>query len=172
MKKILLTCVSILLLMLSACSVQEKMSPLVFIERLQRADENLVVDAENMYIENNKYILFAWDEVEKAFVMEITADEDGNAKKICLACNKTSKAEKFRLSAESIIKAYAPGDNACEVLSVLMKSEWGYHDTQWHSYAYASGENGMFFSVKSKKLSTESDAVLSLKPNDITLNND
>ena len=168
MKKIKLLFIMIFLLMLSSCSVQENMSSLIFIQRLEKQNKAVVIDTEDMYIKNDEYIVFAGDENEKPFVLSITVDDADNVKKICLACNNTNKAEDFKIFAENIIKAYSPYDDPTEVLSMLFSEEWSYYDTQWYSYASSTMEDSMFFSVKSKKLSTESDARLTLKQNDIT----
>lgn len=171
MKK--LTCIVLILflLILNACSVQETVSPQIFIQRLQKSDENFVFDIDNAFFEENNYICFAaYKSID--IVFEIAADEQGNAKKINLACTRTDKIDSFISCVQSIIATCSPDDDAQTVISELFlvkesSDKCLYYDTQWHEYSAVLSENGLFFSVESKKFVPRSEVEYSLKQNDI-----
>lgn len=168
MKRI--TVVLLLLFILTACSVQEKVNPQIFIERVQNCDENITV--ENVFFEDDVFICFA-DYAQKAnLVFEMATDEHENVKKINLACTQTDKAEEFIYCAESVVKTYAPEDDSAKVIKDLFSSKelsgkCIYYETQWHIYSAVLSENGLYFSSESKKLVPQSDVEFSLKENDI-----
>ena len=167
MKKLILLPLIFVTVMFSSCSVQKTMSSALFIERIQMLNGNIVFDTENAFFEDGKYICFAKNENGTEYIMEFETDESGNAKKICLACRETDKAEEFKLFTKSIIKTYSPDDDTDAVISELSKDTYCHCDTQWHRYSAVNEKKCLFFSVESKKLATSSDAELTLKQNDI-----
>lgn len=172
MKKILVMINLVLIAFLTACSVQEKVSPDIFIERLSERNENFVFDTENCFVEDKKYVFFAKYDIVIDTVFEITTDEQENAEKISLACVQTDKAESFISCTKKVIETYSPDDNADEIITALfdntkLDEKNRYFETQWHSYSAALSKNGLFFSVKNKKLIEESSVEFSLKENDI-----
>lgn len=170
MKKI--ACLVLVFLALTACSVQEKMSPWIFTERIQETDKSISIDTENSYYENGNFVCYASYKDNVRLVFEISTDEHGNSDKISLACTQTDKTDEFVLCAMNVVEAYAPDDSADEVIkNVFLKRELSgkcvYYDTQWHSYAAVLSENGLYFSAESKKLIPQSEVEFSLKQNDI-----
>ncbi len=168
MRKALFMIILICMLILSSCSVQENMSPEIFFERLNKISPDIIYDNENNFIDKRRYLSYIKNKNSTEFLIEIATDEFNNAKKICLVCTATNKTDEFKIITENIINAYAPEDNASEIIGELFGIKWDYYDTQWYRYSSSSDKNCIFFSVESKKLSTESDAKLSLKQNDIT----
>ena len=157
---------------LTACSVQEKMSPWIFVERMRQTDKNLVIDTENSFFENEKMVCYAVYADKTKLVFEISTDEHGNSDKISLACVQTDKAADFVLCAKSIASVYSTEDDSDNVAKELfgtkeLSDECRYYETQWRSYAAVLSENGLYFSVESKKLVPQTEVEFSLKQNDI-----
>lgn len=159
-------------LTLTACSVQEKMSPMIFIERIGQTDKKLIIDTENLFFENKNLVCYAVYAQKTKLVFEISTDEHGNSDKISLACIQTDKAPDFILCAKSVFSVCSPDDDSDAVFKELFGSkelsdECRYYETQWHSYAAVLSENGLFFSIENKKLVPQSEVEFSLKQNDI-----
>lgn len=172
MKKIIIVINAVLIVFLAACSVQEKVSPDIFVERLSAANDSFVFETESCFIDGNKAVFFAKYNNEIDTVFEITEDEQGNAEKISLACTQADKAELFISCVKNVIETYSPDDNSDEILTALFEKiindgKNKYYETQWHSYSAVFSKEGLFFSVKNKKLIKESSVEFSLKENDI-----
>lgn len=159
------------ILFLSACSLQEKMSPRIFFDRLSKINIQLDMENSEQFIEGNDYVCFVSDFNSTEYVFQISVNDSGDAEKISLACNQTDKSADFVSCAKSVIQAYAPDDSADEVTASLfengaIRQKYIYHDTQWHKYSAVASDSGFFFSVSSKKLVPAEEVELSLKPND------
>ncbi len=163
--------VFILLILLSSCSVQENMSPHIFVGRLQKVDDSIVIDIDNMFSENGKYVCYGKYAQTADVVFQMTVNEQGSIKKISLACNQKDKADLFIECVKSVIDIYSDDGSETVKNSLFVKKkisdECIYYDTQWYSYSAVLSENGLFFSAESKKLSPQSEVEFSLKPNDI-----
>ena len=83
MKRII--CAVAALVFLAACSVQENMSPQIFIERLQKNDSRFAVDTDNSFVDGG-FVYFVNYDNGLELVFEISTDEQGNSDKISLAC--------------------------------------------------------------------------------------
>lgn len=163
-------CIFFSLLFLTACSVQEKVNPQIFIERIQKNNKNIAV--ENSFYEDAAFVCFAVYNGNTDIVFEIETDEQKNAKKISLACSQTDKADDFISCAECIIKTYAPDDDSGQVIKELfsqkeINGKFNYYETQWYSYSSVLSENGLYFSAEIKKLVPQTEVEFSLKQNDI-----
>ncbi len=170
MKKVAV--VILLMIFLSSCTVQKKMSPWIFIERVEKNDKNIAFDTGNSFYENEDFVCYATYADMSGFCVEILTDESGNSKKISLACMQTDKTDKFISFSKSVIETYSPDDSADEVIKSLFGNKkinnvFAYHSTQWYDYSAILSENGFYFSVASKKLMPQSEVEFSLKPNDI-----
>lgn len=165
-----ITVLLITVLLLTACSVQERMSPEIFVERLAANDKKFSV--ETFFAAADDFLCFGkYDDA--SVVIKISSDKEKNAKKITLSCIQTNKTESFISCAENLISIYSPNDNSSEVINNLFESKdlndkCVYYDTQWYKYSKIFSKQGLYFSVESKKLSPQNDVELSLKQNDIT----
>lgn len=149
-----------------ACTVQEKMNPMIFIRHFtDSSGEEFSI--EESFDDNGRYIIFFSDKNSEKYVCELETDTFGNIKKICLAGNNTSKAERFEYLFKKVLDVYAPNENPDEIIPDLFKNKWNYVSTQWYDYSYIVSDEGMFASIENKKLATESDARLTLKQSDI-----
>lgn len=152
--------------MFSACTVQEKMNPMIFTERITKLMNEEISIGES-FSKNGRYIIFFSDKSGNNYICELLTDNSENIKKVCLASNNTSKAESFKYLFERIIMIYAPSENSAEIISNLFNKKWNYHTTQWYSYSGIISDEGLFASIENKMLSTQSDAELTLKQSDI-----
>lgn len=167
MKRIVISI--ILIVCLCSCSVQENMSPELFLERFQKYDNNLSI-TDSFYQEDSYICFVRYHNAEIIFY--IFTDCNKNVKKINLACSETDMINEFTDCTESIIRIYSPDDNSEEIINNLFNpeitnSEFRYYNTQWHTYSAICSDNGIYFSVSDKKLAPESEVDFSLKQNDI-----
>ncbi len=166
MKKTLILLIVFALSVFNSCSRQEKMNAEIFVERfIELSDSSVTIEDDFNY--DGKNILFFRDTAGTVFVCELSSDDFGNIKKICLAVNETDKADLMKRYCGLIIATYAPSEDAEAVLSSLFKNNFDYYNTQWYSYSSVKSDEGLFFSINNFRFSTESDAELTLKQNDI-----
>ena len=160
---------TVLMLLLQACSVQEKMSPQIFFDRLSKINTRLVFDTSEQFFEGNEFICFVSDDADNAYAFQVSVTDSGDCEKISLAAEKGDE-NAFKECVKSVIGVYAPDDDAEEVVLSLFNSnsnqKFQYYETQWHSYSFARENECRYFSVSSKKLMPESKVELSLKAND------
>lgn len=159
----------LLILSLSACSVQENMSPELFFGRFEKYDNNISVNSS--FYENDSFVCYTLYH-NADIVFDIKTDNDKNSVKINLACTDTDKIKEFTDCAESVIRIYAPDDNVRDIIDNLfnplkVNNEFRYFSTQWHTYAAVFSDSGLYFTVSSNKLMPESKVEYSLKQNDI-----
>ena len=161
-----------LAMFLSSCTVQEKMSPWIFIERVNKNDNNIIFDVNDSFYSNESFVCYASYNGKKGFCVEIPVDENGNSEKISLACADSDKTDEFVLFSKCIINTYSPDDSVDDVLNHLFENieinnEFIHYETQWYDYSATFSEHGLYFSVESRKISPRSEVEFSLKPNDI-----
>ena len=155
-----------LVLSLCACSVQENMNPLIFLERFAKnaGDEFQINES---FDENGRYIVFFSDKSGETYVCELIYDGNQNIKKICLAGNNPSKADVFELLFENVLEVCAPNENKNEIIPNLFEKKWNYYSTQRFNYSYVMTDEGVFASIENISFATESDVLLTLKQSDI-----
>lgn len=170
MKKTIAAAAAVLALF-SACSVQENMNPKMFIERLAKLDEGLEIDYEKLFIDGNEYSFFAKDENGTGYAFKIKTDADENAIKISVACRDPAARNGFMELIEKTTRVYSPGEDSAEIIKSLFKGDgsdekFSYRETQRRFYSKAEFDDGIYFEVKNRTLCRESEAGLTLKPND------
>lgn len=170
MRKSAIFWVLILLIpILQSCSVQEKMNPQIFFERFLQINKNFVFDTSEQFFDGNEFVCFVDDLNGKSFVFQLSSDDYGDCKKISVCAEKTER-NIFKECVESIIRVYAPEDNPKNIIDSLYSDgnnqKIRYFETQWHIYSAVEENETCYFSVSSKKLASESEVDLSLKPND------
>ena len=171
MKKISVVAV-LILFFLTACTVQETMNPDLFIERFTDQFPEFSVDAEQMFYENEKCVVFLNNQGGRRFAMEMTVDSADVVQKISLACAETDKADDFYNLAESVVKVYAPDEDFKTASKKLFcGKKYSYYETQWYYYSFSESETGLIFCIENKRLSPEKEERLTLKENDIVTGN-
>lgn len=159
------------LVFLSACSVQEKMSPEIFLERLcEKSDIFSSESAEILYDETG-CVCFIDDVYGTEYVFNFVMSDSGFIKKISFVCSEKDKAENYILCLKDMINVYSPDESTENVIRELtvngkMKQGFTNYDTQWYLWSSYTDENGFFVSVINKKLTEVPTVELSLKPND------
>lgn len=167
MKKYISFIILFLIIILSSCSVQEKMNPIIFMERFKENYPEFIISENDYFVENNNYICFFSDNGDTDYALKIYTDADENIKKICLACSETDKTERIKFVCEAIVKTYAPHENSELIINSLFADERNYHNSQWYRYTSSLIEGTAYFSVENMKIATDTDAGLTLKENDI-----
>ncbi len=162
----ILSIMSTLMFVFYGCTVQEKMNPMIFTDRFSTLMNNEITIDES-FTESGRHIIFFSDKSGEEYVCEMLTDKSDNIKKICLASNSASKAESFEYIFEKVLKVYAPNEITSEIIPVLFKKKWNYHTSQWYRYAGVISDEGIFASIENLKLSTQSDAQMTLKQSDI-----
>ena len=157
--------------LLTSCSVQEKMSPEIFIERLNK--EYLLINSDSFddFLSDNKYFCFFTNKNNSEFLIELNINDNIDITKISLACMQVDKENDFINLAESIINVYSNNVLSQDVINNLfengkIKKDIKYYDTQWHLFTASADENGLYFSITNKKLNPREEVLLSLKSND------
>lgn len=168
MKKIFYAFFPLVMLVLSSCSVQEKMNPHIFIQRLKDNYAEINIVNDEILFETENYFCFLIDKSNNKYVLQFETDSDGSIKKICLVAKKAVKTDNFNFVMESIIKTYSPSEDSNKIIDSLFIDDRNYFNTQWYRYSSLITEGNLFFSVENMKISTNTDAELSLKSNDIT----
>ena len=104
---------------MNACSVQERMSPEIFFERLSEISDEYLLDDKECFYEDMKCVYFLKDIYGSELVYEFALNNKKDIYKISFACDETDKAEKFIEYIKDIITAYSPQENADEVVKSL-----------------------------------------------------
>lgn len=164
----------IILMLLSSCSVQEKMNAEMFFERFKKSGPELDFQNSEYFYTDDKCQLFIKNTNGTEFLIELFNDKKNNINKITITCSDTKAQADFLFCAKHIVKTFSFDDSAESVLNEICKDgkinkEFSYHETQWYYYALASNNNILFFSVENKKLSPDKNTDLTLKPNDIDI---
>lgn len=172
MKKIII--LLFIMIILSSCSVQEKMNSEMFIERLSKKDIQIEIKTSEIIYEDGKSYYYFISENNAKFLIVMYNDENKNINKISLTCNDINAEKDFMLYAKYIIDTFSFDDSSESVVKEIFKdakinSGFSYYETQWYYYTSALSDNSMFFSIENKKLSQRKNTELTLKPNDIDI---
>ncbi len=170
MKKIILLFL-IIFIVFGGCSVQEKMSPEILIERLTDNCESFDFENSEFFTEKSDFICYVKSRNNTDYVFVFSVNEAGDVKKISFSCGNTEKAENFICNIRDMISVYSPEENLDEVIKNItengkLRKGMSYHENQWYLYSINSDDNGMYFSVTNKKLFPRTSVEYSLKPND------
>lgn len=156
-----------LLIFLSACTVQEAVSPDLFVSRFAEAFPDYQLESDGAFYENDKCVLFANDGFGNRFAVEMTSDSQGRVQKISLACANADKAENLFSFARDILSVYAPEEDANSVLQSINDGNYfSYYETLWYSYAFSKTGSGLFFSIGNKHYAPVNEPELTLKENE------
>ena len=169
MKKAIFVVVAMLFL-LTACSTQTEVNPDLFVSRFMQAYPEFNVNAEQMFYENDKCVVFVDNSAGVRFVAEMTVDEADRVQKISLACAETDRVEELYFLAECVAKLYAPQEDFETIAKELFcEKNYSYYESQWYYYCFSKTETGLFFSIENKYLAPTKTEGLTLKENETIL---
>ena len=162
-----------MMIFLCGCSIQEKMNPDLFFERLSLITDDFDYENADMIYDKNNCICYIKDLNSTEYVFEFCINEFCEINKISFACNNTDKAENYIKYIKDIISVYSPKENSNEIMNEItengkIKPSYTYYESQWYYWSSYNDKNGLYFSVINKKLSEPVTVLYSLKPNDKT----
>lgn len=161
MKKLIIF--ALIPVILSGCTVQEKVSAEIFLERLTSGDKNIII--EDAFRTEEDFVAFiSYGGAD--FVMKLTDDDCLNVESISLTCSDGGKTEMFRKLVKNIITTYCD-DSADEIINGLFvnneNGDFRFFSTQWYRYSAVLNENGLYFSLENLKLIEITEEELSLE---------
>lgn len=169
MKKITVVALAFVVLF-SGCTVQSAVNPSLLIERFAEKYPEYTVDADSLFYENDKCVLFVQNQNRLRFAVEMTVDSADRVQKISLACIETDKADEFCCFAKNIVEIYAPDEDFSLVEKIIFNGKnYSYHETQWYYYSFSLNESGLCFCIENKQFAPQKDECLTLRENELSI---
>lgn len=165
MKKISLAISLLLILLLPSCTVQERVSPLIFIDRLNEISADLNFISENSYYDDNVFISFLDFKDLKSIAIKMQLSDDNSIIKISLITINNSRA--FELI-KLLIETYSPEEDSNVIFNELTGTEKGFCYSFGNEYTYSvfKSDKEIYFEVFINSQSDYSVPDLTLKSND------
>lgn len=158
MKKILSA--AMILLLLSACTVQKAVDPIIFVDRLEE-NEAFIADKETMHFDGNVCALFLDYKSELRIATEMTVTENGTVSSIALSA-KSLNNDLFLEAVEEIVKIFAP-DEDFAINESFFTDRYTYNETASYLYSGYKDNETVFFSVTNKNLAPTETPELTLR---------
>lgn len=153
----------LLVFILCGCSVQERIIPEVLLERLSKNDCGFEFDASDGFYSEGKYYCFA---NEKDVLLSASCDENN----IIYELSVYSPAVEYGIEKLFIDAAGCfSGEDIQSVFTELKKSASEFpaeRETKGFVYTYFKSENGLFFSVRNKRIKQIPQPELTLRENE------
>ena len=165
MKKFSLAIFLLLILLLPSCTVQERVSPLIFIDRLNEISDDFNFISENSYYDDNVFISFLDFKDLKSIAIKMQLSDDNSIIKISLITINNSRA--FELI-KLLIETYSPEEDSNVIFNELTGIEKGFYYSFGNEYTYSvfKSDKDIYFEVFINSQSDYSVPDLTLKPND------
>ena len=166
--KIIAAALSVLFL-LSACSVQERVSADIFLERLAAEYESL--PCETFAMGNETFCFLSSSDKKQEVLLIAACDENGNVYKITLISDSSNHADLIEKS-QTAFSVYTLNVDFSEFFKsdYIIKSKTGFYDYETENYllnfSCINGKESV--SIQNIKLSVVKMNELTLKPNDKT----
>ncbi|MBR4726750.1 MAG: hypothetical protein IK080_02560 [Clostridia bacterium] len=159
--KRLLPCFAALCLLLSGCSVQERVNADVFMLRLTAAKE---ITAEPLYYEDGSCFCFVTFAGVRA-ALRLWETQDGALAKIAVSAPGDSDREKFAALCAQVLRVYAPNELPQTLTQLLaaQTSVFRYAQGRTHRLCAAADAAGRFFSVADDLLAPTQPPSLTLR---------
>lgn len=166
MRKLRLFSVIFLILILSSCSVQKRVSPEILISRIEKHYPEYVFENAGYYLNNYFYVFAVFNGSDIAF--KIAVDENNTANKISLSFEMNDNISEISDIITPVIEAFSPDEDCKKITEELMKNEEGffYSFGKEHSYSFAVNRKNAYFEVFNNRLSDYTVPELTLKQND------
>jgi hypothetical protein len=167
MRKIAVAFLVLLMSLLSACTFQERVNPIIFTERLAELSDDIMIYSENSYYEENVYVAFADFKNIKDIAVKMNLSDNGTVDKISIISNNNAQIFEF---IKLLINSYSPKEDSARIMSELKKldSEFRYSFGNEYTYSIFASDKTIYFEVFSNSLSSYTVPDLTLKPNDKT----
>lgn len=168
MKKYKIIPIIILLLFLSACSVQEKVSPEIFKSRIEKNYPEFVFENDGYYLNDCFYVFACYNNNDIAFKIGIS--ENYIANKISLSFEKNESLKEISEIIRPVIEVFSPNEDGEIIIDELINTEEGFYYSYGKEYSYslAVNEKNIYFEVFNNRLSNYTIPELTLKQNDKT----
>ncbi len=163
MKKIFIVFLAVIFL--ASCSVQERMSADLFIERLTKNCEDIFI--KKIMYHNETVKICINDSKSKEYFIELDCDTYGNIYGISLIGD--DEFGDFVILTKHIMKTYSPDISIESVTDKLFIDNFNFVETQWYYISSAKKDEILFFSIENKKLTASKTTDLTLKNNDIAI---
>lgn len=166
MRKLRLFSVIFLILILSSCSVQKRVSPEILKSRIEKNYPEFVFEKEGYYFNDCFYIFVVYNGSDIAF--KIAVDENNTANKISLSFELNDNISEISDIITPVIEAFSPDEDCKKIIEELIKNEEGffYSFGKEHSYSLAVNGKNIYFEVFNNRLSDYTMPELTLKQND------
>ena len=165
MKKTAITFALFIILILSGCSVQERVSPLILIDRLTEQSSEIIFDPQYSYFEGNSFIGFINYKNINNVVIKIHTADGNSVKKISVYSSADNKV--FELI-KLLIDIYSPKEDCENILKELTDNteSFRYSFGKEYSYSLAVTDDSIYFEAFNNNLSEFTIPDLTLKAND------
>lgn len=165
MKKTAVIITLLIIFLLSGCSVQERVSPLILIDRLSKQSSEIFFDPQQTFFEDNTFICFIEYKNISNITVKMHTSEDSSVKKISVYSTFDNHIlELIKL----LIKIYSPKENSEKICEELIKNadSFKYYNGKEYTYSLFISDESIYFEVFNKNLSEYTIPELTLKPND------
>ena len=152
-----------LLIILSSCSVQEKVSPEILKTRIEKQYPEFIFNNNGIYKENSFYTFAVFE--EKKIIFKMNFDENYSVNKIALLFDNNNEYENI---IKPVIKTFSPNEDCEKIISELEQKKEGFFYSYGKEYSYSLGvnEKNVYFEVFNNRLSDYKVPELTLKQND------
>lgn len=165
MKKTAVAFSLIFILLLSGCSVQERVSPLILVNRLTKQSNEIICDPQHTYFDGNTFICFIEYGSIKNIIIKMHTTEENSVKKISVY--STADNQIFELI-KLLISIYSPKEDSENISEELRKNtdSFRYFNGKEYTYSLFTSDKSIYFEVFNNNLSEYTIPELTLKAND------
>ena len=166
MKNIKFIFVLFMLVILSSCSVQEKASPEIVVERLKAGYTEFVFENDGFYSDGNYYIFFNFKNTTALIKME--TDKNNSVARISVSFDSDDNNDVVFDLIEPLITVYSLKEDCTEIIKSLSCEKDGFSYAYGHEHIYSLVRNGknIYFEIINNCLLQYSAPTLTLKQND------
>lgn len=164
MRKFCVVLIILSLIFFNACSLQEKVTPMIIVQRLCENTEDLIFDYESSYYDGSLFIIFAEYKNDK-ITLKMQSTKDNVISKISLYTDKNNQINELL---DILISVYSPNENSEKIINELIINNdlMQYSFGKEYTYSLFTSENGVYFEIFNNNLYCFIIPELTLKPND------
>ena len=164
--RIISAIILILVLVLSSCSVQERISPEIFKSRTEKNYPEFVFENEGYYLNDYFYIFAVYNGSD--IVFKIAVDENNTANKISISFEMNDNIKEISDIIKPVIEIFSPNEDCKKIADELINKEGEFRYSYGKEYSYSLAVNGknIYFDVFNNRLSDYTVPELTLKQHD------